>query len=171
MRKAVQSLRSAAYHEAGHAVAAFQMGLKTKAILLIAKDGSPGRHSLRSYIGGMSRNLGRGPRAQRRAENLAFVCLAGPAAQRRFSPKSIRRYTSETDRRQAIDLLSRFTNSDEELRAYCRLLEARTRRTIARPEAWRLVEGLADRLLEKGSMTGAEVGQVIRESSLQSARP
>jgi len=34
-----------------------------------------------------------------------------------------------------------------------------------------LVEELADRLLEKGSMTGAEVGQVIRESSLQSARP
>jgi len=105
------------------------MGVKTKAILLIAKDGSPGAFPT-SYIGGMSGNLGRGPRAQRRAENLALVVLPA-SAQRDLSPKSMRRYTSETDRRQAIDLLSRFTNSDEELRAYCRLLEARTRRMIA----------------------------------------
>jgi len=34
-----------------------------------------------------------------------------------------------------------------------------------------MVEGWLTACFDKGSMTGAEVGQIIRESSLQSARP
>ncbi len=159
------SLRATAHHEAGHAVAAFHVGVKTRAILLFARDGSPGRHSIRSYLAGMRPGLGSSPRSQRRAEKVALLCLAGPAAQRRFNPKGAHSYPMETDRRQAIDLLSRFAESDEELRAYRRLIEARARRMIARPEIWRSVERLAARLLEKGSMTAAEVADAIREGA------
>lgn len=163
MRKRSKAeLRRTAVHEAGHAVAAFKVGMRTKALSIVADGESLGHHRPHPYFAGVNPELDGSPRVQRRLENAALVYLAGAAAERRFSPKGFRHAGSSGDRHQAIELLSYLTGSNEELEAYLRLVDVRARQLVADPLNWFLINGLAARLLERQELTGDEVLRAIR---------
>jgi hypothetical protein len=71
------------------------------------------------------------PRRRDRLERFVRVMLAGNIAQHRFKPRSgYREFNLHADRHKAVELLSHFTRSNEELGAYLRLLQIQTKLDI-----------------------------------------
>ena len=164
--KLTKALESTAYHEAGHAVAAWNVHVRAESISIIPdpNNGSLGRHIGRPYFTGMRPDLDNSPRVQRRLEHKALVCLAGPAAQRRFNPRGYRHHHAEDDYRQAIDLLSYIVGDPNELSAYVGLIEIRARNFVRIPRMWAAIRGLASALLDRGEIPGREIRPIILQS-------
>jgi hypothetical protein len=80
-----------AYHEAGHAVAAFFLGLRIgRAGITIVpnkKEGAAGTAHIPPDLKDNPEYLTL-PRTYLRIENFAVMCLAGDRAQRKFAPRS-----------------------------------------------------------------------------------
>ncbi|MHA1554171.1 MAG: hypothetical protein ACTSU0_07150 [Alphaproteobacteria bacterium] len=168
--KRTKALESAAYHEAGHAVAAWRCRVRTKSLSIVPEPDSAGRHIRHPYFGGINLEIDSSPRAQRRVENMALVCCAGPAAQRRFEPKRFRIYHAQGDWYEAINLLSYLTDDDEVLSAHFKLIDLRARKFVAVPFNWMLIENLAAALLDRRQLTGKEVRAVLVDSANSAAR-
>jgi hypothetical protein len=169
----LKSIQTASYHEAGHAIAAFEMGLR----LGVVRVGNNGGHVLhrspfyRTVPHNMKYNQRPSIRRRliERIKHSVIVGLAGREAQRRFNPRSWRRYHSEADVQAAIAMLSHISEGDE-LKAYFKLLSVRTRNLIAL--RWPCVIALAEALTARAqafpprtygwTMTGDEAEQIIR---------
>jgi ATP-dependent Zn protease len=162
--KRTKALESAAYHEAGHAVAAWHCRVRTKSLSIIPELDSAGRHIRHPYFGGINLEIDSSPRAQRRVENMVLVCCAGPAAQRRFDPKGFRSYHAQGDWYEAINLLSYLTDDDEVLRAHFKLVDLRARKFVALPSVWSLIEDVAGALFERHQLTGKDIRAIISDS-------
>ena len=163
-------LEATTYHEAGHAVAAWRVGVRCKLLSTVADETSAGRHVHTPYFSGMNPEYDDSPRVQRRLENMALVCLAGPAAQRRFNPKGFRRAYARDDYHQAVDLLSYIAPDNEVLGAYVGLIEVLARKFVEAPRNWYCIESLADELLQRHEMSGREVRAAIRRALDQQLR-
>ena len=154
-----------AYHEAGHAVAAWRLGIALRrAGITIVPDRAEGNLGSVSHVQFINRNFQWRDydRDRIRAEKLAQLSLAGEIAQRRFSPRSVRRYHGESDRRSAIDLLSPFTDI-KELEAWLKLLYIRTENMFSNPDVWNAVKRLAAALMQKRTICAKETIEIIRE--------
>ena len=169
--KRTKALESVAYHEAGHAVAAWHVRVRTTALSIVPDEDAKGFHAHRPYFGGINLEYDDSPRAQRRAENMALVCLVGPAAQRRFNPKGFRNYHVASDRHEAIYLLAYIGSEDEYLNAYLKLIEIQARNFVTIHYQWSLFECLAEALLERQRLTGKDVRRVIGECSRAALGP
>ncbi len=90
--------------------------------------------------------------------------LAGPIAQRKFSPKGYRHYHGGQDHEWATDLLMHYTGSDEEVEAYINLLHVQTRQALDLPWVWTAVIAVAEALLDKGELTGRETRAIIQQA-------
>ena len=171
MARITKAVQSTAYHEAGHAVAAWKKGVRTKKLSIMPDEDSDGRHERYAYFTGIRPEWDNSSGVQRRLENMAFVCCAGPAAQRRFSPKGARSYHGAADREQANDLLSYLTGDDDVLAAHFKLIDLRARKFVALPHIWPLIEDLAVVLLERREMSSKEVRATILESVRKRSQP
>ena len=158
-----KALESTAYHEAGHAVAAYRHGMKVKRLTIVPSGDALGSHQSHAYFTGINLEYDGGAREQRRAENFALVCFAGPAAQRRFNPKGYRSYHGADDIHQALGMLGYLAGDDEILAAYWKLVDLQARAFIESAVNWRTVEHLATVLLDQRTMTGTEVRAAIQE--------
>ena len=155
-----------AYHEAGHAVAAWQLGIALRRNgVTIVPDGVEGNLGSVSHVQFVNRNFQwrDSDRDRIRVEKLAQLSLAGEIAQRRFSPRSVRRYHAKSDRMNAIDLLSPLTVDIKELEAWLKLLHIRTENMLSNPDAWNAVKRLAAALVQKRTIRGKEAVETIRE--------
>ncbi len=90
-----------AYHEAGHAVIANSLHVPLKSVTIKPGDGYSGmlhhapvltRRDIRKI-----NEYSETPHQRDRMEKLAMICLAGPMAQRRYAPRSWRRWHGEAD--------------------------------------------------------------------------
>lgn len=156
-----KALESTAYHEAGHAAAVHKHQIRTKVLSIVPDETSTGRIEHHPYFGAIDLEYDLSPRVQRRIENMAFVCLAGPAAQRRFNRKGVRHYHGEDDRRLAIYLLERLVGSSEELEAYLNLIQIRVRNFVGNHVNWFFIDRVAQALIERRTLTGAEVRELM----------
>jgi hypothetical protein len=77
------------------------------------------------------------------------MLLAGEEAQRRFNPKSIRKYHAAADHGSVIEVLTRLHLDAEECRCAFRYLLARTRNLISNPWYRRRIEDLAKALIRR----------------------
>ncbi len=94
-----------------------------------------------------------------------MVCLAGREAELIFRPRNIGMGGSSQDYEQAHRLLHILVDEiSRQYRVYWKLLLLRTQDTLSAPPVWCAVEGLAEELLEKGTLTGKEAREVINES-------
>jgi hypothetical protein len=100
------------------------------------------------------------PRRRDRLERFVRVMLAGNIAQHRFKPRSgYREFNLHADRHKAVELLSHFTRSNEELGAYLRLLQIQTKQKIE--GRWPLVEAVANALLDRRTLSRDEVRTIV----------
>ena len=128
--KRTKKVESIAYHEAGHAVAAWKRRIRIKQLSILSDGDSAGRMTHHNYFSGVHPEYDTSPRIQRRLENMALVCFAGPAAQRRFNPRGYRHVHADGDFQQAVTLLTCLVGSDKELEAYLKLINVRARQFV-----------------------------------------
>jgi hypothetical protein len=156
--------QSRAYHEAGHAVVAWYHDINLEVISLDVPDDDIGRAQHVNPLQGVDTAWGTTVADRIRMEQFVSVCLAGPLAQRKFSLVGFRRTHAEDDWQQAVELLSYFVVSHEELEAYFRLLEIQTRNLLELDFIWKSITNLASVLLECQTLSGAEVNGIIQEA-------
>ena len=168
-------LKATAFHEAGHAVAAWLVKIPIRKVTIVPKGDAAGyvlrrgvafpkrvREILESGSRGTIRYIYAREYAwgQFIAERHAVYCLAGVEAQRRFNARSVRLYQYEGDRQSALDGLERIDGTDD-LRLYWGLMQERARRLINEPSAWAAVKAIAAELMRRKTLSGDEARRVM----------
>lgn len=154
-----------AYHEAGHAFAAWHFRFKVKKASIVpnAKDGSAGHVLTKTGLHhrSLEYNNPSGARIGRLHERIVSL-MAGHVAQRRYRASSVRPYHAQSDRNAVADVLLSI-HAKNELSHVIRYLETRTRNLITKPMHWFVISHLAGELLKRQTMTGEEVESAILE--------
>lgn len=161
--------RAVAYHEAGHAVAAFKQGIGIRRISIMAEAGRDGFVHHAPVMGRYRPDWDNSPQVRVRGERVIRICLAGPAAQRKFNPRTYRHWHAQGDFEQAAVMMSYLAAPGEHERAYMRLLKIETRRLVE--HNWKLIGALANELIRRRKMSGAETMAFIRNWYASEAPP
>lgn len=156
-------IHAIAYHEAGHAVVAWFVGLEPYEISLIPAENylgyvmnDPGCH--------MTDDMQHEPKPgdQERTMLAAMVSLAGPIAQLKYDPKSVLNIHGRSDRLSALRYAEWHCESEEECRAWERLCSIRVEQQL--DTLWPAVQKLANTLIEHGLLKKDAI-----EAAIQSA--
>jgi hypothetical protein len=151
-----------AYHEAGHAVAAFCVGVRLKKITIIRSGDYSGLCEHAKIIHGKFPECDGSGQMRLAWERQVIVALAGPIAQKLYSPRSFRRYHASSDYRAALIAASFITGSENEASAWLKWLEIRA--TDLLEFRWKSVKTLAKELLLLRTLDGESALRVIRLS-------
>ena len=151
--------RATAFHEAGHAVAARDRGFRLHRATIVPSGDYAGIVEHSNPLRGIDLGSDRSPLARLRAEDAIIVHLAGPAAQRRYKPRSYRSYHGKIDYERALGLAVAQNGPFEAAKAQLRWLEIVARDMIE--QQWHFVESVAEALLEKGTLSGAQLRRVL----------
>jgi ATP-dependent Zn protease len=162
------TLEATAYHEAGHMVAAWRQHLKIRRATIIPAEDYTGRVEHESPLRGIRLDIDGSDRAALKAEKAILICLAGPAAQRRFRRSSWRTHHGAGDHEIASDLALRLQGSGKIATAYLGYLQLRADSLVE--SNWNFVELFAQRLLELKTLEYREIRYLIDEF-LKARRP
>jgi len=161
--RVTKELRATAYHEAGHAVAAWHEHLPIRAVSVIADDDTLGRVHHPPSPASFRPDIDAGPRARTRIEAHAIAFLAGTHAERLVVQRVSDASWSE-DRRRAGALLSYLCGSAEEEGAYWNLMNIRARGLMKQDQLRPALDALAAALLEHRRLSGRRARQIILEA-------
>ena len=162
--KRTKRLEATAYHEAGHAVAAWRLGLEIPELTIIATEGAAGSATHTSPLWGVDRELDGSEGAGVRMERSIIASLAGPAAQRHYSPRSWRRHHGAGDHDHATELAIRAHGVGEIATAYLEYLIVVTR-VLVTGARWPVVCVVAGALLDRGTLSSDETRAVILQAA------
>ncbi|MDV2496601.1 MAG: hypothetical protein RX316_10410 [bacterium] len=166
MGKRSTALQATAYHEAGHLLVAWRENITVHSVSIIdnPKIGSAGRVYLRNPLDGARRSKAVTKRSRRRLEGLVRYFLSGALAQKRFNPRSYRRWHDEDDRKQARKIIKRLAGADDETaRAALKHLEAQASDMLSEERSWLCVEAIAAALMERKELKAGEVKAIIKQ--------
>ncbi len=158
---AIDRRAHAAYHEAGHAVAAWEQGIEIQSLTIPADAdrGSDARmHHLAELIGDFAWDTTAENRIK--MESLVFVTLAGPVAEKLAAHNNYDSVHAQNDREHAIELAAYFM-SPEVTEKYLVYIDAWLEDFFAKPLQWAAVEELAENLLAKEKLSGEEIKKDI----------
>lgn len=158
-----------AYHEAGHAVVQLLFGdeVGQLEIVTIVRDGQAAGHAAIDRAGHDALRYREDTVKQVIFERVIMVTLAGEIAQRKFSPDSVDEDHAAADRYLAEEYLEELDTHSAEIReAYIHLLHLRTAALIDRE--WAGVERVARALVERKTLTGAEVQEAFADPRFRS---
>jgi len=155
-------LRVTAYHEAGHAVVAFNERVAIHSITIEACRDYAGRVIRGNPYQGIKLNIDNTLRSRNRAKAVVRVLLAGYMAQKIKDPNSYRSQHDKTDRQTAADLIRRIA-SPRTPDASLKVLGLELSDTLA--SQWYQVEALAQELLKQRTLSQKEVRKVIMDAS------
>jgi ATP-dependent Zn protease len=153
----MNSVTVVAFHEAGHAVAAYVLRRRINLVTIVGGDGHNGRVSLTELA----------PRHLKRRERDVVIGLAGVPAERRLLGGKHDPRGFENDRLGVLKTLrdtAMRRGEDPEL-----LLESRVQAALKEAksivnEHWPAVESLADELLRRRTLSGRAVRKLLAES-------
>ncbi len=151
--------RATAYHEAGHAIAAWRLRLKVHSGTIVPAPDYSGQVKHESPLRRTRLDIDGSDRARMRAESAIIVSLAGPAAQKRFNPRSWRSHHGEYDFKLVTDLALRLNGDGKTATAYCTWLSIVADNLVS--ANWQWVEIIAQALLARGTLSGDEVRNLI----------
>ena len=114
----------------------------------------------------MNRDQGR---LQLKVEAQITVALAGPIAQRRFLPRSVRGWHSEGDYQGAAELALRLQGSGELATAYLKWMQVST--TALVEANWPHIDTVARALLEGAEIEGSAIPQLLIATAVEARRP
>src|SRR5216684_2629494 len=153
----------AAYHEAGHVVMAVmnRIPLRDATILTSYSAASAGTTRL-SPTGAISKQFSKkgklGEREYKQILRRAFFDVAGEIAERRFAPQSWRTRHSRTDLENISRLLESIGLSGARLRTVANAIAIIADQVVT--NHWPRVEAVAEALLQRHTLTGAEVRRI-----------
>jgi hypothetical protein len=159
--RAARQLSTTAYHEAGHAVADWKLGFKIRQVTIVPKGGAAGSvtglKTLRISYGGGVKGESIGRYHDRRT-----ACRRGSTASIQAARRQ--KYQLASDYTAAANFLLSLHGEEKERDCAVKYLRARTRNFINNTINWRIIEDLAKALLERRTLTGEEVNDVLRAS-------
>jgi hypothetical protein len=164
-----------AYHEAGHAVVAYDQGVRVHGISIVPDEGRMGHARIDTLLLNRlvpSFPFDKGARNRFAMERHVMVLLGGSAAVHRLDPAQKVRMKGispceGSDSTTAKSLVDAFTSGEEEAEKYYQWLEARTGGIMANPWKWYQVQRLAEELLANEKLGARKVREVIREAGRQ----
>jgi hypothetical protein len=149
---AVQAL---AHHEAGHLVVAWKQGVSFGGVCLIEPDDD---HPIRLGLPDPALP-DESDQKRLQVEKYVRACLAGPIAQRKFKPRTVRRNQTEEDFGEASAELQSITAPGKHFDTYMELLRIET--SLLVEEHWGLLEALAAELLATVQMSGRQIKRFL----------
>jgi len=162
-----KALTHVAYHEAGHAVAAYLHHRRFSYVTIAPQGDSLGhmRHG-HNYFSGFEPGIDSSPRTATRAQDEARICLAGAIAVGIHLGKNSKRAWAGTegDISAAVRMVSSISGSTEEEEAHLNLLSVQTRGMLSLPWNWAGVEALASTLLEHKRLGYVRARQIIKDA-------
>lgn len=162
-KRSEKQRRATAYHEAGHAVAAYELRRGFRRISIVEDEDSLGSVLYRKWGEKFDPNVTEPGRARKLIEKAIMTALAGAEAEH-VHTKRRNNAGGSSDSHSAVTLASYIIDDfEEELPAYIEWLRIRTRNILTTPANWRAVEFLAEALLEKEEMSAAAARKVIVE--------
>jgi len=144
------ALESTAYHEAGHAVAAFMHDIRFRHVSIVpSNDGESLGRLLCNSLGRRFRpDLELTPATRWRLERHVLMDLTGPAAETKFTGQRNNR-GAVGDMSGATDLASYLHFDVKVVDAYLTYMQYRAKAFVEWNTAWMGIESLAKELLEK----------------------
>lgn len=154
--------RDIAYHEAGHAVAAYDLRIALDYVTVVPTEDYAGCTGARFAVTEQNRWTLRDAVLRSRIENIAIACFAGDAAERRHNRR--RRYGGAADFTLTFDYLLELTGSIREAEAYAKWLDIRAEQLVAQPPHWAAIKALANALLKQERIGGRAARRIIQEA-------
>ncbi len=156
-------LKKTAYHEAGHAVAAFALSKRFKKVSIIP---SPTEDSLGRLLGcdwdsKLNPEFDEGARLRHLVEAQIIIFLAGPVAEAKLTGR-YNHVGASKDYHGAVFYASYVTGSSEETSAYINWLLERTKNILSTYH-WDAVELLADELIKRREISYTATRKIIRK--------
>ena len=151
----------AAYHEAGHAIAAWEQGIDIES-LAIPQDLGHGSAAKRCHDVELIGDFAWDTTAENRIrmESLIFVTLAGSIAEKLAAHDNYDSVHAQNDREHAFELAAYFM-SPEVTEKYLVYIDAWLEDFLTEPLQWAAVEELAGNLLTKERLSSEEIKQDI----------
>lgn len=161
MTRSSKQLRGTAYHEAGHAVAAFTQRVGIRRVTIVPEADTLGHMLRRKFSKSFRPDLRMTPHVRERIEAAVICLMAGGLAEAKAMGRR-NHVGAQGDRQQAVDLASYVCFPPDELEAYLSWLHIRTRGLLDNARTWQAVELLAGELLAKQSLSGRAVLENIK---------
>lgn len=158
-----------AYHEAGHAVAAYLRRLRFTSISVIPYRGTLGRCEFSEAPVIVDLNAHSIEQARRRIETLIIVSLAGGVAECLLTGRRNWR-GAHADLQDAARYAAFITGSDDELGAYVHWLWERTTVLLSARPCWLAVQQLAEALVEDRRVGERRAREIIASALKRGAR-
>lgn len=159
MAKRPTKLERTAYHEAGHAVAAYSLRRKIIEVSIVPEPGLLGRvtHTLlKDFHPDYDTRLS----TLRKGEKEITFSLAGIIAQKRLTGR--RDWTlGHIDITDALGIASNLMGDDKEAQRYVNKLWHKTEKLIYAPPRWAAVKALAAELLRCRKMSGRKARRIM----------
>ena len=140
----------------------WRSGFRIRRATIIPADDVAGLVEHDSPFKGVRLETGVSEIARVQTEKAMVVCLAGPAAQRRFNSRSWRTIHGERDYQVARDLASCLNAGRAAATAHLEYLEVVAHDLVA--EYWHFTNAAAQKLLLLGSLDAAQVESVIQSA-------
>ncbi len=163
----VPRIRQVAYHEAGHAVAGYELHVPFHYVTIVP-DAERGSEGHVRFVGvgkdlDQARYLMTESQLRRRIEPDIICALAGEAAESRLTGR--RDLLSATsDYRSAVESAIEMSGSAVEAGAYCTWLYYRAVGIVRNPFVWAAIEALAAALMDRKRIGSREARRIIKEA-------
>jgi hypothetical protein len=155
-------ITSAAYHEAGHAVVCYFQRIEVRRVSVVSDDIE--EHLGITHHGGAPKRVTRDASdyTRMKVERYVVMCFAGQLSQAKLRDKHPE-WGMEGDDRNAIEITLQMFGNEEiagAFRHYCWCL---SRALVT--QYWRLIEAVAAALLQRKTLSGPEVEEIIYPGS------
>jgi len=146
-----------AFHEAGHIVAAYFLGIRLKKVSLIHNKDYIGKVIHEKVAWGFALEIEMSLRNFNRMENLARIALAGDIAQKIHAPRSSD--GAELDRETVADIVLRLNGSPKAADAWIEWLKISVKDMLTL--RWPFVDAVARELARENVLNGEQIEAIF----------
>ena len=145
------------FHEAGHVVVAYFLGIRLKKVSLIHNKDYVGKVIHEKVARGLAPEINMSLRNFNRMENLGRIALAGDIAQKKHAPRSSD--GAELDRQTVADIAFQLNGSSEAAGAWIEWLKLSVKDMLT--VRWPFVDAVARELARENVLNGEQIEAIF----------